>query len=79
MFNEHKIRKHSEWLERQSVESAEEIICEHYGVDSIYDLSQEQIRDVLEFRHRMNVYDLLSYGFMEVVYNWQNEHDLEIE
>ena len=78
MFDEHRVRKYSEWLERQSIETAEELICEHFAVESVYELTQDQVRAVIRFRDTMNDHDPLLYGFGEVIYNWESENNLEL-
>lgn len=75
---EPRLDKYEEWIERQIVETAEEIVCDYFSVNSIYELTQDQIQEVLAYRKAMSDDALLAYGFTEVIYIWQNEHDVEI-
>jgi hypothetical protein len=77
MFNP-RIDKHEAWLERQSMESAEEIICEYFAVSGVQELTQEQIKSVAEFRNELSEYSPLFYGFTELIYTWQDENNMEI-
>lgn len=75
---EPRLAKYEEWIERQIVETAEEIVCDFYSVDSVYELSEKQIKEVSSYREAMNEYSPLFFGFGEIIYTWQTENDMEI-
>ena len=72
------LSKYEEWLERQSAETAEEIVCEYFSGELSIELSMGQIQEVVNFWEYMNEYSPLFECFGQVIYYWQIEHHKEL-
>ena len=74
-FEWNRIHKWEENHERNITEDVEEYICEHYGVESIETLTQEQIDEVEAYRDELNEYSVMQIGFSNVINNWESEQE----
>jgi hypothetical protein len=74
-FEWNRIHKWEENHERSITEDVEEFICEHYGVESIEELTQDQIEELEIFRSELNEYSVMQIGFSNVINNWEFAQD----
>ena len=62
-FEWNRIHKWEERIESDVTDSVFEVVCEHYGIDEVEDLTKEQIEEVREFWDGMNEYSPIYIGF----------------
>ena len=74
-FEWNRIHKWEENYERSITEDVEEYICEYYSVESIEDLTQDQIEELEVFRSELNEYSVMQIGFSNVINNWEFAQD----
>ena len=72
MFEWDRLHKWEENHERNITEDVEEHICEHYGIESIEELTQDQIEELETYRSDLNEYSIMQIGFSNVINNWEN-------
>jgi hypothetical protein len=67
-FEWERIHKWEENHERSIIEDVEEYIFEYYGVDDIFDLTEEQINDIENFcNNDLNEYSVMQVGFRDIL------------
>ena len=72
-FKVYKAHKLMDWIENEVTEWAFARVTEHFGVDEVETLTQEQIEEVIE---EMENFDDWCYtGLRNVVSMWENEND----
>ena len=74
-FEWNRMYKWEENHERNITEDVEEYICEYYDVESIEDLTKEQIDEIEVFRSELNEYNIMQIGFSNVINNWEHAQD----
>lgn len=75
-FEIHKAHKMQEWIENHVTEWANDLITEHFGVESVDELTREQIDEVIEQWEVMLDYDgTLALGVRNCINIWENEHE----
>ena len=74
-FEWNRIHKWEENHERNITEDVEEYICEHYGIESIEELTQDQINELEVYRGELNEYSVMQIGFSNVINNWEYAQD----
>jgi hypothetical protein len=62
MFNWDRIHKWEENYERDITDDVIEYVCEFFEVESIFELEEDQINEIENFRHN----DLSEYSVMQV-------------
>jgi len=68
MFEWSRIHKWEENHERRIIEDIEEYVCEYYKVDDIFDLTEEQVNDLENFRNNdLNEYSVMQVGFSDIL------------
>ena len=68
MFEWSRIHKWEENHERRIIEDVEEYVCEYYDVEDIFDLTEEQIIDLENFRNNdLNEYSVMQIGFSDIL------------
>ena len=73
-FDIPRVHKWEENIEREVTDELYSYVCEHYGVDEIADLSEEQINEVESYRDNdLNEYSPLQIGFSNIIQNWESE------
>jgi len=65
MFNWDRIHKWEENYERDITDDVIEYVCEFFEVESIFDLTEEQITEIDNFRNN----DISEYSVMQVGFN----------
>lgn len=75
-FDVPKIHKWAENIENTLTEWAHEQIQEHYGIDEMEELTEEQIGEIQEFVDNAEDtwYDWVCIGFRNVISWWENEN-----
>ena len=75
----HRPHKMLDWLEGEVTEWAFGIVQEHFGVEDPTELSEEQIKEVVDEYNLLDEsdmgYDWLALGFRNVISSWENEND----
>jgi hypothetical protein len=74
-FEWNRMYKWEENHERNISEDVDEYICEYYDVESIEDLTKEQIDEIEVFRSELNEYNIMQIGFSNVINNWEHAQD----
>ena len=74
-FEWNRMYKWEENHERNITEDVDEYICEYYDVESIEDLTKEQIDEIEVFRSELNEYNIMQIGFSNVINNWEHAQD----
>lgn len=69
-FEWNRIYKWEENHERNITEDVEEYICEHYGVEDVLDMTEDQFKEVEAFFMEMNEFSVMRQGFNTVINNW---------
>jgi len=67
--------KWEENIERDVTDGLIELIQEHYGVDEVYELSEDQIDEVMVFRDELSEYSPLQIAFSNVYNYWESEQN----
>lgn len=79
MFHWDRMYKHEENIERDITERVEEYVCEFYNVETIFDLTENNIDDLESFANNdLNEYSVMQVGFRNIINNWEsslNEED----
>ena len=75
-----RIHKWEERIESDVTDSVYEVVCEHYGIDEIDELTPEQLDEVTAFRDELNEYSLMQIGFSNLInyvegVHWENENN----
>lgn len=68
-----RIHKWEERIESDVTDSVYEYVMEHYGVDEITELTEEQIKEVEDFRDELNEYSPMQWGFSNLINHWESE------
>jgi hypothetical protein len=78
-FDVPKIHKWAENIENTLTEWAEEQIQEHYGVDEMSELTEDQINEIQEFVDNAEDmwYDWVCIGFRNVINWWETENEYD--
>ena len=71
-FEWHKIHKFEDSFEREIKESVTEYVLEYYEVESIEDLTQENVAEITEYIEAMNPYSIMRIGFTELLNDLEN-------
>ena len=48
-------------------------VLEHFGVDDLSQITEEQISEVIAFRLQLNEYSVMQWGYSWVCSTWENE------
>lgn len=69
-----RVHKWEENIEREVTDELFEYVCEHFGVDEIGDLSEEQIQEIESYRDNdLNEYSPLQIGFSNILSQYESE------
>ena len=69
-----KIYKAEENIEMQITEWVYEHVLEHFGVDEVTDLTEENILEVQAFWDNLNEYSCMNIGYSSLINNWEAEN-----
>jgi len=73
-FEWNRIHKWEENIERDVTDAVEQQIMEHYGVDDITTLTEDQMNEVMAFREELNEYSVMQWGFSNIYSQWEMEN-----
>ena len=73
-FEWYKMYKVEENLEREVTDAVYHRVCEHYGVDEVEELTEEQIDEIRAFYNEMNEYSPMCIGFSNLINHWESEN-----
>jgi hypothetical protein len=73
-FEWNRIHKWEENIERDVTDAVEQQIMEHYSVDDITTLTEEQMNEVMAFREELNEYSVMQWGFSNIYSQWEMEN-----
>lgn len=74
-FEWNRIHKSEEYLERIINELVFDQVTDHYAIDSIEDLTRDQIDELEHFRNNvLNEHSPLQIGFSDVIQTWESEN-----
>ena len=73
-FEWHRIHKWEENIERDVTDAVEQQIMEHYGVEDITTLTEEQMNEVMLFREELNEFSVMQPGFSNICSQWEEEN-----
>jgi hypothetical protein len=76
-FEWNRMYKWEENHERNITEDVEEYICEHYGIEGVLDMTEDQFKEVEAFFMEMNEFSVMRQGFNTVVNNWLDYREEE--
>jgi len=74
-FEWNRIHKWEENYERDITDSVRDYVCNFYGVEEIYELTEEQINEVQDFREELNEYSVMQWGLSSIYSEWEMEND----
>lgn len=67
-FEWNRIHKWEENYERDITDDVIEHVCEYYEVEDIFDLTEDQINDIENFRNNdLNEYSVMQIGFSNLL------------
>ena len=70
----HRVHKVEENLCREICEFVYDHVLEHFGVDAIEELTQEQIDEVDSYRScQLGEYSVLQVGYSDVINMWESQ------
>lgn len=69
-----KMYKWEENIERTIIDDVTEYVCEHYGIDEVEDLTQEQVNEIEKFCNEYNWEFLMAPGFRYILNLWEDAH-----
>ena len=73
-FEWNRIHKWEENIERNVTDSVYEYVCEHYSIDDVEELTEEQLAEVEAFRDELNEYSLMQIGFSNLINHVESIH-----
>ena len=72
-FEWNRMYKWEENHERNITEDVFEYVLEHYGVEEVEELTQEQINEVQAYRDELNEYSIMQIGFSNLINQWESQ------
>jgi len=84
-FEWHRTHKILDWVEREMTECVEEYVTEYYGIESVEELTDEQLAELDHFRNEeLNDNHPLQMGFSNVIVHvenliWEREQENETD
>ena len=79
-FEWHRMHKWEENIESDVTDAVEQQVTEQYGVDSVVDLTKEQVDEVMAWRdEHVSEYCPMYIGFTNLYNTWENENWTEEE
>jgi len=71
-FEWNKIHKYEENFEREIREAVEEYVLEFYDIESVGELTEEDITSIADFKNWIGEYSVMQIGFSELIAEWEN-------
>ena len=73
-FEWNRIHKWEENYERDITDDVRTQICDHYGVEEIIELTEDQINEVQAYREELSEYSVMQWGFSNIYAEWEMEN-----
>ncbi len=77
----HKTHKLNDWLEQQATEWVQSSILDYFNVDNIFELTQQQIQEVVEewetFLDQPHQ-NFVTMALRNNISDWESEHGIEV-
>ena len=68
--------KMEEWFENQIGEAVFEVVAEHYGIEDLTELTEEQLDEVMAWaENKLPAFSLLKRGFNNLRDCWEYEQE----
>jgi len=79
-FKVYKAHKMADWLESECTEWASDLVKEHFEVEEVEHLTEDQLQEVIaQFEELDGIWgDSISVGFLNVIRTWENENETYI-
>ena len=74
-FEWNKIHKYEENFEREIREAVEEYVLEFYDIESVGELTEEDITSIADFKNWIGEYSVMQIGFSELIAEWESENE----
>ena len=74
-FEWNKIHKYEENFEREIREAVEEYVLEFYDIESVGELTEEDISSITDFKNWIGEYSVMQIGFSELIAEWESENE----
>jgi len=74
-FEWNKIHKYEENFEREIREAVEEYVLEFYDIESVGELTEEDITSITDFKNWIGEYSVMQIGFSELIAEWESENE----
>jgi len=74
-FEWNKIHKYEENFEREIQEVVEEYVLEFYDIESVGELTEEDITSIADFKNWIGEYNVMQIGFSELIAEWESENE----
>lgn len=62
-----KYYKWDENFEREATEAVEDYVIEFYGVEDLFELTEENIKEIQDFHDEMSDYSCMKWGFANLL------------
>ena len=73
-FTWNRIHKWEENHERRLFEDVSEYVCEHYDIESVDELTDDQFLEIVNFaRHELSEYSVMQSGFSQLISYLENQ------
>ena len=73
-FAWNRIHKWEENHERAILDDVTDHVCEHYGIDGVDDITDEQFMEIVNFaRHELAKYSVMQSGFSQLISYLENQ------
>ena len=73
-FAWNRIHKWEENHERRILDDVTEFVCEHYGIDDVDELTDEQFTEIVGFaQHELAEYSVMQSGFSQLISYLENQ------
>ena len=68
-----RIHKAEENIEHQVTEWVYDHVFEHFGVEEVTELTEEDVQEVQAFWDSLNEYSCMGIGYSNLINNWESE------
>ena len=73
-FTWNRIHKWEENHERRILEDVSEYVCEHYDIESVDDLTDDQFTEIVRFAQKeLSEYSVMQSGFSQLISYLENQ------
>jgi hypothetical protein len=73
-FEWNRIHKWEENHDRNILDDVTEYVCEHYGIESVDELTDYQFQEIVNFaQHKLSEYSVMQSGFSQLISYLENQ------